>query len=208
MKKHFSKKVIDKIVLEKVELPKKEYPKEEKSYFQILFLGSINNPQEFYRKVSIPALDAINRLAKEYNIRAVIRCEIPPELLSSLKGNPNLVILENRISNEELDNLYKQSDVMISASPVMAYMATLEAKSYNLPVIAYDTFGIKGYIKNKVNGFIIKPTDEVKKFFESEEYPYNDRDPEFVKGLNVIDERVVNDMRDSIKILMGDKYKK
>lgn len=208
MKKHFSKKVIDKIVLEKIELPKKDYVKEKKSYFQALFLGSINNPQEFYRKVGIPAIDAINRLAKEYNIKAVIRCEIPPELLSSLKNNPNLVILPNRISNEEIDNLYKQSDVMISSSPVMAYMATLEAKSYNLPVIAYDTFGIRGYIKNKTNGYIIKPSNKLKKFFESEKYPYNDRDPEFVKELNEIDERVVIDICDNIKKIMGDEYKK
>jgi glycosyltransferase involved in cell wall biosynthesis len=173
-----------------------------------LFLGSINNPQEFYRKVGIPALDAINRLAKEYNIKAVIRCEIPPELSDSLNKNPNLVILPHRISNEEIDNLYKQSDVMISSSPVMAYMATLEAKSYNLPIIAYDTFAINNYIKNKTNGYIIKPSKNLKKYFNSEEYPYNDRDPEFVKGLNEVDERVVKDICDNIKKLMGDNYKK
>jgi glycosyltransferase involved in cell wall biosynthesis len=208
MKKYFSSKVIDKISLEKVELPKKEYVKEKKPFIQVLFIGSINNPQEFYRKVSLPAIEAINRLAEHYHIKAVIRCEIPNEVFNNIKDNPNLVILKDRISDDELDKLYKQSDVLVTSSPVMPYMATLEAKSYGIPVISYDTFGIRGYITDKINGFIIKPSSKVQKFFNDEKYPYNDRDKEFIEGLNKLDDKVIRDICASIKTLMGDDYKK
>jgi glycosyltransferase involved in cell wall biosynthesis len=42
-------------------------------------------------------------------------------------------------------------------------MITLESKAYGIPIICYDVFGIRSYIKNDINGYILNPPEKIKK---------------------------------------------
>jgi len=206
MRKYFSDKVINKISLEKVELPKKEYVKKKKPYFQILMMGSINNPGDFYNKGGLIALEVFEKLSKAQNVKLVIRCDIPTEILTRVKNNPNIDCLNSkRLTDNEMNDLYEQSDILIATNPVMPFMVTLEAKAYNLPMICYDCFAIKSYIKDQENGFIIDPPEDIKAILQSEEYPSNLRTPEILKTLKKTDPIVINKICNIINNLINIK---
>jgi glycosyltransferase involved in cell wall biosynthesis len=198
MKKYFSDKIISKISLEKIELPKKIYEKKDKPYFQILFMGSINNPGDFYNKGGLIALEAFEKLADK-NIRLIVRCDVPEELNERLNNNSNIKVIKNRLTDEEIDSLYKESDILIATNPVMSYMVTLEAKSYGLPTICYDGFAIKSYIKDGVDGYILTPPTKLRNILKTESYPSNLRTLEILEALKEVDSEIVNKVCSIIK---------
>jgi len=204
MKKYFSNEVISKISLELLELPKKIYIKEKKSYFQILFIGSINNPGDFYNKGGLIALAAIERLGTK-NIKLIMRCDIPKELSERIRSNPHIKLINYKLTDEELDALYKQSDLLICTNPVMPFMATLEAKAYGIPIVCYDVFGIRSYIETNDNGFILIPPKDIQDVTNEESYPCDMRLPHILEAVKKIDPETLNSVCYIITKLKNEK---
>lgn len=73
------------------------------------------------------------------------------------KENIENVILHGRISDEELRNLYKTSDIFILPSNYESFgIVNLEAMASGLPIVASDIPGVKNVLKDC--GILVKPT--------------------------------------------------
>lgn len=76
------------------------------------------------------------------------------------------VIFTGKVSHEELISELKDYDIMLTPSQYEGFgLSSVEAMAAGLPVVAFDVEGLKGIIKNGVNGYLTEPFDN-KKFAE------------------------------------------
>lgn len=199
----FSEKVIDKIEVMTPAIPLTITKKERHGTdFNMLFIGSINNPDDFIMKGGIDAIKAYRALKKKYdNVHLTIKCKIPDTIKKEydLSG---ITVIEDIISLEAVQALYKNADIMLMQGyggyMIMAYM---EAFSYGTPIIALDTFGVSDFIENEKTGFRIKP--EPNEEMESPAYPSNSRSVKFLKSLEESGDRVTNESVKKIELLIN-----
>lgn len=160
-----------------------------------LFMGSINNPDEFYIKGGLEALETFSLLRKKYdNINMIMRCKLPEEIKNKYDFT-NITLLENQLSTEKIAKIYSDSDILIMPGYSYFIMAYLEAFSYGLPIIALDTFGVSEFIKNGKNGFYVKPSKDIP--INRPEYPSNMRSKYFIEKIKEHDPRVIKRLADS-----------
>lgn len=202
MKKYFSKEIMKKAVLVRAAIEKQNI---KKNYFkkkiQIIFVGSIANPDDFYLKGGLQAFEVFKRLSEEFdNISFLVSCKVPKEIKEKaiLK---NLTIIKHKLKSEEIKNVYMNSDIMLNPGNIYVLMATLEAMSYGIPIVFLDTYGVRDYIKNNVNGLLIKPSNKIKGY-KANDYPCNIRTKEFLSEIKQIDERVINELHKAVKKLI------
>lgn len=70
------------------------------------------------------------------------------------------ITFTGRVSNEQLQNLYRQADIFVFPSLHEGYgIVLLEAMSYGLPVVAFDNSAIPYTIKNAQNGLLANNAD-------------------------------------------------
>ena len=83
------------------------------------------------------------------------------ELINNLKLN-NRINLAGYIKKEDLEKYYLDSSIFLMASLTEGLpMVLLEAMSYGIPCIAYETAsGVKDIIKNDYNGYVISNRNE------------------------------------------------
>lgn len=97
----------------------------------------------------------------------VVGC-VPPKNLthSNLRVFPFLN--KNNLEDEaRLRQLYMDSDFFLLPSRVECYgIAFCEANAFGLPVIARDTGGVPGVVKNGENGFLLPPTAQASDYAE------------------------------------------
>lgn len=176
----------------------------ERRNFSLLFMGSKNNPNDFYIKGGVEAIETFKIISKKHKtIKLIIRCKIPSKIKKEIKHIKNIEILEKEISFRELKNLYKQSLVLISPAVHYMLMSTLESMACGLPIVALDNFASKDHIVNNETGFLIKP--EKNKFYLSKDYPLNFRSHEFLDKIGKIDKRVIHDLEKKINLLIENK---
>ena len=157
MKKNFPKDVVlkTKLLRHAVELPKHVIRKKH-SNVQILFMGSINNPDDFYFKGGLITIRTFLKLKDQFpNINLVIRCKIPSELKQEVENIPSIKIIEQELSRESLLQIYKQSDILLLPSRVFVLMTFLESMAYGLPIVALDTYAVHDYLRNNYNAFVV-----------------------------------------------------
>jgi len=203
LKKHFSNSFLKKVKLIRPAIIPPEAIKEVRlnKKFQILFMGSTTNPEDFYVKGGLETIRVFERLQKEYSdIKLIIRCAIPGELISQIKNNPKIELIENRLSELELHNLYRNSSILLCPSHVYMLMSWLESMSYGLPIVALDTYAAKDYIQNNVNGFLITPSKNIP--YMEPSYPVNIRSSKFMEEIKNIDPEVINNLNNAVKLLL------
>ena len=206
MKKHFQKKIIDKIVLIRLaikERKKKVYKKKDK--IQILFMGSINNPQDFYIKGGLYVIETFKKLSKRNDVRLVIRCKIPAKIKDELRGLKNLTIIEEKIPFENIIKLYQDSSVLFMPGHNYSVTSFLEGMSFGLPIIALNTYAVEDFVKNNYNGIIVKRSSNIKGY-KDEAYPTCIRSDKFMKEvINNRDPKVVNNLIKQIERLIKNR---
>jgi glycosyltransferase involved in cell wall biosynthesis len=202
--KYFSKKIVKKIVLVNPAIPGDIVPKKKKfGKIRLLFMGSINNPQEFFLKGGLETLETFKLVNEKYkNIELVMRCKIPSDIKDKYKLK-NLIFLENFLSDEEMKKLYLSSDVLLLPGYNYFIMAYLEAFKYGIPIVALDTYGVKDFIKNGKNGFYVKPSKNLP--INTPEYPANNRSKKFIEGIKKIDGKVIANLAKEVSILIENK---
>jgi glycosyltransferase involved in cell wall biosynthesis len=206
MKKNFPRKISKKLVLIRQALSPVPYIENKNKFnknkkIRLLFMGSINNPQDFYPKGGLEAIRAFEKISKEYKVELVLRCKIPEEIKKMIFGSKNIICIEEKISFEELINIYTSSDILLMPYHYYMLMATLEAMYFGIPPIVLDTYAAKDFVKNNYNGFIIKPSDKIKDY-SAENYPAVTRTKKFIDQLWNFDEALINRIVNKLRLLI------
>src|SRR3989338_10181503 len=95
MKKYFPKSVLKKSVLVYPAINLPNFRKIEHQKFRILFMGSINNPDDFDFKGGQNTLEVFEEISKRYeNVELVIRSKVPSFLRERIQSNPRIVLIE------------------------------------------------------------------------------------------------------------------
>ncbi len=212
MEKYFSKDVVEKAVVLTPAIPgdikaRKEITgqiSDKRKEFTILFMGSTNNPDVFYLKGGLETLETFKLLSKKYdNIKLIMRCKIPREIIKRYGNLKDVEFLERYLSDEEMDNLYKNSDVLMSPGYNYFIMAFLEAFSYGVPIVALDTYGVKEFVHDGKNGFIVKPSRMLP--INREDYPVSAITEEFTDIIKKGDPEVIRQLAERVSMLIDNK---
>lgn len=139
-------------------IPPAAHPKTyEKSYYKggklkILFIGSIDTPEDFYAKGGVEVVQSFKILKKNgYDVELTIRANVPKELeLSGIR------VIRNILPKNEFEELLKQADVFVLPSHYAQEMVVLEAMSWGLPVIASEIATFGEYITECRDGLVLK----------------------------------------------------
>lgn len=205
IEKHFSKRISKKIILVTPGIPIKqsEINTEDRKDFNLLFMGSINNPQEFLIKGGLEALEVFTFLNKKYpNIKLTMKCIVPEEYKIKYK-NENINFIDSMISEEEVNKIYADSDILLSTGASYFIMAYFESFSHGVPILGYDTFGVSDFIFPGKNGFIVKPSKNL--LINKEDYPANVRSEEFKNSIKNIDNEVIKNLASKIELLINNR---
>lgn len=205
MDKYFSKKLMKKVVLVTPAIPGepiKRNPRNDETTF--LFLGSINNPDEFLMKGGLEALESFKMLSSKYpNVKLIMRCKVPDNIKTKYLDVKGIEFVEQKVPFEELQAIYLKSDALLMPGYGYFIMAFLEAFQYGLPIISLDTYGVDEFVKQGKTGFYVKPSTHVPT--EAEEYPANVRSKKFAESIMQIDSKVIKALCDKMEKIIVDR---
>lgn len=132
--------------------------KKDSDKLRLLFVGSIHglNYLNFELKGGIDVVDAFSELTKKYDrLELIVRSWVPPEVKEKCVKNPNIKLLYNPLSEEELSELYSSSDIFMFPSYLNLGLVLLEAMSYELPVIAPRIFDVPEAVEDMKTGILV-----------------------------------------------------
>ncbi len=202
MRKYFNSKVNDKTVLIRAAVEKPKLKKVKKEKIRIIFIGSISNPEDFYIKGGLEALEAFKRVSEEIkNVEFFVRCKVPDEIVKKYENVRGLKILNKSLGQNEWKNLMQSVDICLNPGHVYPLMATLESMSYGIPIIMLDTYGVRDYLTNGKNAILVKPSDKITGY-KSKEYPLNIRSKEFIEEIKQMDKQVIERLSAALKKLI------
>lgn len=131
---------------------------------QLLFVGTVEQ-----RKGIIHLMEAANQLVqKNIKFHLTIAGNIPArssyyQMVADYTQKNRLeeyITFTGRVSDEQLQTLYRQADIFVFPSLHEGYgIVLLEAMSYGLPVIAFDNSAMPYTIRDMGNGLLAKNTD-------------------------------------------------
>lgn len=206
IKKFFSPELIKKCEVVNASVKKQNLSKKKHSGINLLFMGSLANPNDYYLKGMIEIFETFKSISKEFpNVNLIIKCKVPEHLKQKYKDIKNIKIIDYRLSDQEIQNLYLNTDIYFKPGHSYDLMSTLEALSFGLPFVALDTYGMKDYVKNRKNGFLIKPSDKISAYTHPG-YPSGIlRDRKFINEVSNPDPRVISDLAKALKSLITNK---
>jgi glycosyltransferase involved in cell wall biosynthesis len=144
--------------------PKDFAKKHNNDRVRLLFVGSINqfNFRNFEWKGGFEVVEAFLKLSKKYdNLELVIRSWVPPEIRERCAGKKNIKILSSTLSEEALARLYISSGIFLFPSYLNLGMVTLEAMSYEIPVIATNLYDVPEAVQDMKTGLLLSPPPNV-----------------------------------------------
>lgn len=208
-KRDFEKEFNSSVINRKLEviylskpLSKKNFKKNyDSKKINLLFVGSINNPDDFLIKGGIETLETFRILSEKHsNLHLYVKCTVPFSIKKRYKNLSNLHIIEGIISKEQLNSLYEKADIFMTPSHNLNAFAPLEAMEYKLPLIGINTWAVEEVIQNNENGFLVE---------KSKKIPYVDkkihldiRNPSFLKSLKKVDQDLINRLVNKTEILI------
>ncbi|MBX4196764.1 glycosyltransferase family 4 protein [Candidatus Pacearchaeota archaeon] len=200
MKKHFSKEVQKKLVLIPQAVKPISFKKSKSPRFRALFMGSINNPDDFYLKGGLEAIYAFQALGKE-NAELIVRCKVPESVKNLVRKSNNITLLDEILPFDKVIELYTSSDMLLMPSHQYVLMATLESLYFGLPIVALDTYAVKDFVKDGYNGFLVKPSSQILAY-KDPIYPTNLRSAEFISEIRAPDPILISNLADRIRTLI------
>ena len=128
--------------------------------FKILYVGRLNREK---------GIDKIDKLIKKLfesgidNFQIIIAGDGElRDFIISLTNKFNNVIYKGFINDDERNELYAECNCLLSLSETEAFfIAGLESLASGTPVISIENSGVKEYIEDGVNGFIVKDIGEM-----------------------------------------------
>lgn len=184
---------------------------EKRSKIRLLFVGSVNNPQDFVWKGGEYAIKCFEILSRKYDVELVIRSKVPNDIKKKYHGLENLIFLEDTLPKDGLYSLYAESNIALLPGHVYPLMATLESMAFGLPIVTIDGFANSEFVKHGETGFLVSPSRYVPKVV----YDPHGMTPAtategsaheiFLREAKTVDPRVVNDLAKYCSILIEDK---
>ena len=167
IRKYFSTKVIKKTVLVRAAVLKQNFTKNyNRNKINITFMGSTGNPDDFYIKGGLEAMESFSRISQEFdNVSMIVRCKVPEEVKKKYAPVKNLLILGQPLDLKRWFSILQETDIALQPGHIYPLMATLESLSLGTPVIMLDTWGVRDYLVNNKNAILIKPSDIVSQIF-------------------------------------------
>src|SRR3989338_10094518 len=208
MKKQFCKEVVDKIVLidsgmkpiGKAKTYPKDYNKKKK---RILFMGSINNPLDFYIKGGLEVIKTMQSMSKRKDVEFVVRCMVSDEIKEEISKIPNATLIDKTVPFEEIIKLYESADILFMPGHNYSVTAFLEAMSVGVPIIALNTYAVQDYIENGFNGFIVQRSDKIKGY-TNPGYPSYIRTDTFTDEIKSLDDpELIARLKEKLEYLLA-----
>jgi glycosyltransferase involved in cell wall biosynthesis len=139
---------------------KKEFTKSyNNDRVRLLFMGTAHMIGGFDFRGGKEVLEVFKILSKKYsNLELVIRSEIPRHIRKQYwecLELPGVRLIEDLISREQLDGLYKSSDIFVFPSHA-GQEIILEAMSYQLPPIVTDVPPCREFVDDNRTGFVTR----------------------------------------------------
>ena len=164
----------DKVELVNLAIGKRDFVKDySDDRIKLLFVGSVNAPgshygYNFHVKGGKEVLEAFSALARRYDgLELVMRTAVPPEVKARYAGVPNVRIMDTPIPREQLDDEWRTADIfLLPAHQVTVWGVTLEAMSYELPIIATDVYANREIVQDGVTGLLIGGSERVPYYVE------------------------------------------
>jgi glycosyltransferase involved in cell wall biosynthesis len=210
-KKDFEKEFQSKEVNKKIEVvyltkplvPKKPIKKDyNKKQINLLFVGSINNLDDFLIKGGLETLETFKILSKKYkNLHLFIKCKLPKYIKKKYQYLPNLQIIEDTISEESLLSLYESADIFMTPAHNLNAFAPIEAMSYSLPLIGINTWAVDEIIQDNLNGFLVGKS--VKIPYEKDKIHLDIRNKRFLRQIQKIDQDLISRIADKTELLIN-----
>lgn len=155
-------KIADKIVVVPPAYPKSielhQKPIHKDGFLNVLFIGSINYNLTMYERGILDLIEVMKRLSDDSRMRFFIRIKPTKYISKLLKQVPSnrYVVLDKYLSNEELKELFINSDVLFLPARVSLYVSFVEAFSFGMPIITLDKQANREFVTHNKTGFIIK----------------------------------------------------
>ncbi len=113
----------------------------------------------FYDKGGLHALEAIDKITKEYkSVKGIINSDVPKEILQKYESNKKIKFYK-LIPQKELFEIYTSADIFLYPGYSDSFgFGFLEAMSFGLPIITIDGYARREIINKKVGFVIDKPT--------------------------------------------------
>ena len=201
-----SKNFIDKLEVVNLAIkPRTSFVKKynEKDAITLLFVGSINNPDDFKIKGGLETIETFKLLQKHHkNLKLIVRCKIPQDAKKKYSALKNLEIIEEFLSKEDLNALYENADIFMTPSHNLNGLAPLEAMSYELPLIGINTWSVDEVIMDEFNGFLVPKSEKIP--YEEKKFHLDIRSPEFLAYISQVDEALIARLAEKTEILIKD----
>ncbi len=204
MKKYFPKNILKKTVLAYPTITPPNFKRIKHDKFRILFMGSINNPDDFEFKGGQNALEVFEEISKKNeDVELVIRSKVPSFLQKRVLSNPRIILMEKDLAYGEVINLYLSSDLLLCpAHTYLGLMTLLESMSFKLPMVALDTYATREFVINGFNGFVVEKSKKIKGYSHPS-YPTNVRGENFLSEVRNIDRTVIKELVKKVKLIIA-----
>jgi glycosyltransferase involved in cell wall biosynthesis len=171
----------------------KEY---DDSRVRLFFIGSANLAGQFELRGGKEVLEAFELLSLKYrNIELVIRSDISPEIKKRYRrqlSNPRVRVIDGLLPWREVEHLYQTSDIFFFPCHYESWQITLEAMSYELPVISIALEGVSEFVKDGETGILVQESERVPQVEDG--LPVSQVYPQVIRALEDPDPRLVYDL--------------
>lgn len=171
---------------------------------RLLFVGSGTTKGGFEYRGGREVVEAFVLLRQRFqNVELVIRSDVPLDVKARCDGVEDLRIIDEFIPRDELDHLFRSADVFLIPSHNTSPMITLDAMSYELPIVTLDTWANPEYVEDGVTGLVARSSRRLPYYYRDTAQP-NWAAREFVEGMRTPDPEVVQDLAQKIGRLTED----
>jgi len=122
----------------------------------LLFIGSINIPEQFEdEKGGKELLEAFEIISRNYdNIELVIRSDIPPKVKERILRMKKVRLIDHILPWSELEREFQSADIALLPAHHTPSLAFLDAMSYELPVVTIDSWANAEIVKDGKTGIV------------------------------------------------------
>ncbi len=174
---------------------------------RLFFLGSANLAGQLEFRGGKEVLEAYDLLSDRYNnIELIIRSDISPAIkkkYESQLADPGVRVIDGFLPWRDVENIYKTSDIFFFPCHYESWQISLEAMSYELPVISIDLEGVSEFIKDGETGYLVPESERIPQTQDG--LPLSQLYPQVLRALKKTDPRLVNDLVEKVSLLIENK---
>jgi glycosyltransferase involved in cell wall biosynthesis len=174
---------------------------------RLFFIGSANLAGQFELRGGKEVLETFDILSARYkNIELVIRSDISPSVKKRYQrqlSHPRVTVIDGFLPWKDVEKIYQESDIFFFPCHYESWQITLEAMSYEMPVISVDLEGVGEFVRDGETGSLVRESERVPRVRDG--LPVSQAYPEVLRALKTTDPRLVNDLVTKASLLIEDR---